>query len=75
HSLRLTTKWGRNPRHQGGDAKIFCAFAQKFRDMAGQVVKLTTILFIYRMNRSQGIHQKIVIKRKYYVPETSLYQQ
>ena len=46
HSLRLTTKWGRNPRHQGGDAKIFCAFAQKFRDMAGQDVKLTTILFI-----------------------------
>ncbi|OKX56721.1 hypothetical protein AWP94_21130 [Escherichia coli] len=45
HSLRLTTKWGRNPRHQGGDAKIFCAFAQKFRDMAGQDVKLTAILF------------------------------
>ncbi|EEJ48387.1 hypothetical protein HMPREF9544_02200 [Escherichia coli MS 153-1] len=42
----MTTKWGRNPRHQGGDAKIFCAFAQKFRDMAGQDVKLTTILFI-----------------------------
>ncbi|ABV04415.1 hypothetical protein EcE24377A_0013 [Escherichia coli O139:H28 str. E24377A] len=46
HSLRLTTKWGRNPRHQGGDAKIFCAFAQKFRDIAGQDVKLTAILFI-----------------------------
>jgi len=71
----LTTKWGRNPRHQGGDAKIFCAFAQKFRDMAGQDVKLTAILFIRRMNKSQVIHQKIVIKRKDYMTESSFHQQ
>ncbi|HHO9727935.1 TPA: hypothetical protein ACRZGX_002967 [Escherichia coli] len=71
----MTTKWGRNPRHQGGDAKIFCAFAQKFRDMPGEDMKQIAISFILRMNYSQNIHQKIVIKRKDYAPESSFHQQ
>ncbi|KDW44609.1 hypothetical protein AC97_2296 [Escherichia coli 2-177-06_S4_C2] len=38
-------------------------------------MKLTAILFIRRMNKSQVIHQKIVIKRKDYMTESSFHQQ
>ncbi|BAI53553.1 hypothetical protein ECSF_0013 [Escherichia coli SE15] len=49
----------------------FCAEISRY----GRTRRETDSNFIHIKNESQqGIHQKIVIKRKYYVPETSLYQ-
>ncbi|MCU8650221.1 hypothetical protein OEZ66_35195, partial [Escherichia coli] len=40
--MRLTTRWGRNPRHQGGEQKNFCLFAYK-NDVSQQNAFCTVI--------------------------------
>ncbi len=70
HSLRLTTKWGRTHVIKGEMQKFFVLLRRNFA--YGRTRRKINSNFIHIKNESrQGIHQKIVIKRKDYVPESS----